>query len=39
METIAFKDYIIVYFNTACQSDLLPDSNFIKDIYTMVDDK
>lgn len=39
METVAFKDYIIVYFNAGCQSDALPDSSFFKELYHMVDPK
>ena len=39
MEPVVSKAYVLVYFHSLVVSDNLPDSNFLKDIYTMVDDK
>ena len=39
MESIVHRDYIIVYFNSGCQSERLPDSNFFRDLYNMADPK
>ena len=39
MEPLVSRDYIMIYFHTLCQSDSLPDSNFLKQLYNMVDGK
>ena len=39
METVVHKDYILVYFNTLSESDNQADSNFFKQLYSMVDDR
>ena len=39
METVVHKDYILVYFHTLSESDNQADSNFFKQLYSMVDDR
>ena len=39
METVVHKDYVLVYFHTMAESDNQPDSNFFKQLYSMVDDR
>ena len=39
METVVHKDYVLVYFHTLSESDNQPDSNFFKQLYSMVDDR
>ncbi len=39
MEPVVSRDYVLIYFHSLVLSENLPDSNFIKDIYNLVDDK
>lgn len=39
MEPVVDRDYVFVYFHSLVVSENLPDSNFIKDIYNLVDNK
>lgn len=39
METVVHKDYILVYFHTLSESENQADSNFFKQLYSMVDDR
>lgn len=39
METVVNKDYVLIYFHTQTVSDNLPDSNFLKQLYSMVDNR
>lgn len=39
MESVVNKPYVLVYFNTDNPSENQLDSNFLKQLYTVVDDR
>ena len=39
MESVVNKDYILVYFHAQAVSENLPDSNFFKQLYAVVDNR
>ena len=39
MESVVHKDYVLIYFHTQTESDLLPDSSFFKQLYGIVDSR
>ena len=39
MEPIVRREYVFVYFNTETDPENQPDSNFFKELYTLLDER